>query len=103
TILRKMFNDGKYWEQVKHGTLRYLIVADNHRSSPRAREPICTRSQYIIYIDKNGKKVAGVHQYLRPDGKIGASGLPTQKNYSLMMYCTYLKRKSLVFYCLLIQ
>src|SRR5438105_346846 len=54
-VLRKMFNDGKYWEQVKHGTLRSVLVANNHPSSPRAREPICTRSQYIIYIDKNGK------------------------------------------------
>jgi hypothetical protein len=40
---------------------------------------MCTRSQYLIYVDNNGKKVAGVHQYLRPDGKLGASGRPDPK------------------------
>ena len=77
--LRKMFNDGKYWERAKQDILRSVLVANNHPSSPRAKEPICTRSQYIIYIDRNGKKVAGVHQYLRTDGKIGASGRPDPK------------------------
>lgn len=71
-----MFNDGKYWEQTKEGKLRPKLVANNHPSSPRAKEPFCTRSQYIIYIDSKGQKVAGVHQYLRTNGKIGASGRP---------------------------
>jgi hypothetical protein len=74
-----MFNEGNYVEQVKQGTLRSKLVSSRHPSSPRAREPICTRSQYLIYINSDGKKVAGVHQYLRPDGKIGASGRPDPK------------------------
>jgi len=74
-----MFNEGMYWEKTKQGILKAKVVADNHPSSPRAKEPICTRSQYIIYIDKNGRKVAGVHQYLRRDGTIGASGRPDPK------------------------
>ena len=74
-----MFNDGRYWEQTKQGILQAILVADNHPSSPRANEPICTRSQYIIYINRDGRKVAGVHQYLRRDGKIGASGRPDPK------------------------
>lgn len=79
TTLRKLFNEGKYWEQVQNGTLRAQLVANNHPSSPRAKEPVCTRSQYIIYINAKGQKVAGVHQYLRPNGKIGASGRPDPK------------------------
>ncbi len=55
------------------------LVANNHPSSPRAKEPICTRSQYIIYVNNKGQKVAGVHQYLRPNGKLGASGRPDPK------------------------
>jgi hypothetical protein len=74
-----MFNDGKYWEQTRNGTLRSILVANNHPSSPRAKEPICTRSQYIIYVNKKGQKIAGVHQYLRPNGKLGASGRPDPK------------------------
>lgn len=77
--LRKMFNDGKYWEQVKQGTLRAEVKKSNHPSSPKARVPFCTRSQYLIYINNNGRKVAGVHQYLQPDGKLGASGRPDPK------------------------
>jgi hypothetical protein len=61
------------------GILKTKVVSNNHPSSPRAREPVCTRSQYVIYIDENGKKVAGVHQYLRRDEKIGASGRPDPK------------------------
>jgi len=74
-----MFNDGEYWEKTRQGILRAKVVADNHPSLPRAREPVCTRSQYVIYIDKQGRKVAGVHQYLRRDGTIGASGRPDPK------------------------
>lgn len=74
-----MFNQGRYWEQTRQGILKAVIVKSNHPSSPRANEPVCTRSQYVIYIDKNGHKVAGVHQYLRPDGTIGASGRPDPK------------------------
>jgi hypothetical protein len=74
-----MFNEGKYWEKAKQGILTTKLVADKHPSSPRAKEPICTRSQYVIYIDANGHKVAGVHQYLRRDGTIGASGKPDPK------------------------
>src|SRR5260370_13213226 len=79
TELRKMFNDGKYWEQTRNGRLRPILVANNHPSSPRAKEPICTRSQYLIYVNDKGQKVAGVHQYLRPNGKLGASGRPDPK------------------------
>jgi len=74
-----MFNDGQYWEQVKQGTLQSIVVANNHPSSPRANEPVCTRSQYIIYVNTESEKVAGVHQYLRTDGTIGASGRPDPK------------------------
>ncbi len=78
-VLRKIFNNGKYWERAQKGLLRSKLVANSHPSSPRAKEPICTRSQYIIYINNKGQKVAGVHQYLRPDGKLGASGRPDPK------------------------
>jgi len=77
--LRKMFNDGEYWEKVKEGTLRAELRKSSHPSSPRARVPFCTRSQYLVYVDNNGKKVAGVHQYRKPDGKLGASGRPDPK------------------------
>jgi hypothetical protein len=73
-----MFNNN-YLPQIQKGTLQAIVVSNRHPSSPRAREPICTRSQYIIYVNSKGKKVAAAHQYLRPDGKLGASGRPDPK------------------------
>lgn len=43
-----------------------------------ASEPPGTRSQIVAYYDGN-ERVALVHQYLRPDEMIGASGLPDPK------------------------
>lgn len=74
-----MFNDGQYWERAQRGELRQRILKEGHPSPPKAREPFCTRSQYIAYIDLEGKKVAGVHQYYRRDGTIGLGGKPDPK------------------------
>jgi hypothetical protein len=78
-VLQQMFNSQHYWDKVKQGILVAEVKSNRHPSSPKAHEPFCTRSQYIIYRDKSGRKIAGVHQYLRPDGTIGASGRPDPK------------------------
>jgi hypothetical protein len=33
----------------------------------------------VAYIDQNGREVALVHQYVRSDGSLGASGMPDPK------------------------
>jgi hypothetical protein len=43
-----------------------------------AHEPPGTRSQSVPYL-LLGVKIAVCHQYLRPDGTFGASGLPDPK------------------------
>jgi hypothetical protein len=77
--LRAMFNDDRYWQRAKAGELREVIVRDGHPSAPKANEPFCTRSQTIIYRDRAGQRVVVVHQYLRQDGTLGASGAPDPK------------------------
>ncbi|MGI8553741.1 MAG: hypothetical protein ACR2PL_23570 [Dehalococcoidia bacterium] len=77
--LRHLFNHGRYWERAKSGELQERALRSGHPSPPRAPEPLCTRSMIIAYIDTRGVKVAIVHQYLRPDGTIGASGRPDPK------------------------
>lgn len=79
TELRAAFNNGLYWQQAQAGELREFIVRDGHPSAPKANEPFCTRSQTIIYIDQEGHRIAVVHQYLRQDGTLGASGVPDPK------------------------
>lgn len=77
--LRRMFNDGGVWERARSGELTQTIRKERHPSPPDAHEPFCTRSQIITYHDRNGHRIALVHQYLRPDGSLGASGRPDPK------------------------
>jgi hypothetical protein len=77
--MRNRFNAGGYWERVKAGTLRAVVLQDRHPSLPAANEPFCTKSQMVSYRESSGDEVARVHQYLRPDGTLGASGRPDPK------------------------
>jgi len=65
--------------RVEDGSLRPILLANRHPTRRLAREPRCTRSQYISYRDENGREIARIHQYLRPDGSIGLSGKPDPK------------------------
>jgi hypothetical protein len=74
-----MFNDGNYQARVESGELRPHILKERHPSSPKANVPSCTKSQIIAYLDSNGNEIAVVHQYLLPNGSLGASGFPDPK------------------------
>ena len=74
-----MFNDGRYVARAAAGELTVRVVRDHHPSSPKALVPFCTRSQSIAYFDRKGDEVATAHQYLQPNGTLGASGLPDPK------------------------
>ena len=77
--MQRRFNDGGYWERVQSGELSAVLLEDRHPALTAAKEPTCTHSQMISYRDQNGNEIARVHQYLRPDGSIGASGKPDPK------------------------
>lgn len=55
------------------------ILREGHPSPKKSGQPYCTRSQIVAYTLPTGKRVAVAHQYLRPDGRIGASGKPDPK------------------------
>lgn len=84
-----MFNDNEFWGRVQRGELTTAVLAESHPSPPRANLPLCTRSQIVAYFER-GEKVALVHQYLRPDGTLGASGRPDPKRLLLngVLYVT---------------
>jgi hypothetical protein len=75
----EIFNSGQYWERVRAGEFFAVLLEDRHPSLTLANEPFCTRSQMVSYRDSSGNEVARVHQYLRVDGTLGASGLPDPK------------------------
>src|SRR5207245_4204904 len=62
SVLRKLFNDSGYWEQYQKGQLQSILRKSKHPSAPLAKEPICTQSHYITYVNVAGEKIAGVHQ-----------------------------------------
>lgn len=78
-IIRHIFNSKQYWERVKAGELETDVRKEGHPDPLHSGEPLCTKSQYIVYRDPNGNIVASVHQYLRSDGALGASGKPDPK------------------------
>lgn len=77
--MRQRFNKAQFVERVNAGALTSTTLEDRHPSLPGANEPFCTRSQMISYRDPDGNELARAHQYLRPDGTIGASGRPDPK------------------------
>lgn len=78
--MRRRFNDGKYWERVKNGELRPVVLGEGTpQPEMLAKEPPGTVSQSLSYRDQNNDEIARVHQYLRTDGTVGASGLPDPK------------------------
>jgi hypothetical protein len=77
--MQRRFNEGRYWERAQAGELAVVILEDRHPALMAAKEPDCTHSQMLSYRDTSDSEVARVHQYLRPDGTLGASGRPDPK------------------------
>ena len=80
--IRRKFNESQVPRMIANGKLRPHYLRDKQLEDPENRkhpEPPGTRSQTIRYSDSNGQWVVVVHQYLRPDGTLGASGKPDPK------------------------
>jgi len=78
--LRSIFNE-HVWPRIQGGELM-PIVASEGAPDPRNNQPPGTVSQRVEYWESTGsalRKVATVHQYVRPDGSLGGSGRPDPK------------------------
>ena len=79
TKIRQEFNK-HYMEKFNLGIPRELKGKNKHLTDPSSiNEPYCTRSVFARLKDENGITVAGVHYYSRPNGMLGASGIPDPK------------------------
>jgi len=85
-IIRQYFNKNGYFNKMLKGEFTTRVGWKKHHAP--IDEPICTYSQIVYYYDNTRRLVAIVHQYLRPDGTIGASGKPDPKRI-------YLKNKTI--------
>ena len=80
--MRKLFNENRLWERLQSGEFTSVILES--RTAPvTAGEPPSTLSQMVSYRNSDNNEVARVHQYVRPDGSIGAAGKPDPKRLFL--------------------
>ena len=86
-IIQEAFNKCQLHERVLHGELRQRIFNyDNHlkrRQRKKIGEPLCTRSQVLLYSTLDGTPVAVVHRYIRKNGELGGTGKPDPKRLLL--------------------
>jgi hypothetical protein len=76
--LRSAFNDAGYYEEGYPRSDIQVTVFREGLPNPKHEQPTGTRYQTLVYRI-GGEPVAIVHQYLLPDGRLGASGLPHPK------------------------
>jgi hypothetical protein len=91
----KRFNEGGFWERVKSGLLTEHVL-ESGVSSLLVHEPGPILSQSVSYRDSDGFEVARIHQFLRSDGSVAASGRPDPKRLIQdgIMYRLEKKRKT---------
>lgn len=78
--MRDLFNGGGFVQRAERCEFEIIILEERHPAPPLANEPTCTWSRSYSYRDKQtGEELARVHQYDRPDGTIGLSGMPDPK------------------------
>ena len=77
--LQQMFREQKFLERIDGGHFIERLHKSN-LASPKVRQDPCTHSQILYYYLRNGKKIAVVHRFLRPNGTLGGSGLPDPKS-----------------------
>jgi hypothetical protein len=81
--LRELFRAPSVEGGIVSGELRPQLLREGHPSPKKSGEPFCTRSQILAFYDYNNTGIAVCHQYLRPDGRIGASGKMDPKRVSI--------------------
>jgi hypothetical protein len=78
TEMCRIFNDDGYWEKVKNGELQTFLL-EACISKLLTHETCEIQSQMLSYRDSTGEEVARIHQFVRPDGTLAASGKPDPK------------------------
>jgi hypothetical protein len=76
--IRTIFRDGRFEDLVAYGVLSEKLIWEGPASIQANQSP-GTKSQIVAYVDEHGKQAALVHQYVKPDGTLGASGKPDPK------------------------
>jgi len=93
-IIRRIFNEEGLLDEIREGRLIEHVKRSSHPNPPPTGEPLCTFSQIVYYYSPSGQPRALVHRYLRPDGNLGASGMPDPKRLFLADRIVSVKTRS---------
>lgn len=77
--MRCRFNRAHYWQRMQAGEF-IAIIQKSNPARPAAGQPPGALSQELYYINRQtSMEVARVHQYMLPNGTLGAWGKPDPK------------------------
>lgn len=93
--MRELFNNSDLGERKKRGELAERVEKQRHADPQRSGQPFCTYSQILLWLDPSNmnNEAARFHQYLQPDGSIGASGKPDPIRLELGGFVYKLRRQ----------
>ena len=93
--MRRIFNEERYYERTLEGELKAIVKSVRPASEIEPdRIPAGSISQEVRYYDRDDNEVARVHQYIKPDGTIGAWGRPDPKRLLKERVLYRLEKKS---------
>jgi hypothetical protein len=72
--LRRLFNQHQFYHRLRAGSLQSVILRSYLAPASAGQLP-GAEAQIVVYKDGQ-HAVAAVHQYVNPDGSLGASGMP---------------------------
>ncbi len=82
--MRMLFNASEYPLMINNGELEKVILKTKTLQNPGLRHlPNGTKSEIILYRDRARDLFVIIHQYLKPDGTLGASGKPDPKRIKI--------------------
>jgi hypothetical protein len=76
--MRRIFNEERFVERAERGEIKTVVVHSGVPSS-EVGLPVGSKSELISYRDLNNLELSRAHQYVLPDGRLGASGKPDPK------------------------
>lgn len=74
--MRKLFHEYQCLQKIANGEFRSILVRQRHSNPITSKQQFCTHSQLVSIQDNSGEEVVRAHQYKKPDGTLGASGMP---------------------------
>src|SRR5690349_1234058 len=77
--IRDAFNAQGFAEKIRKGQVSVRVESTHPAPAHLSFWRPGTESRLLLYIGSNGAKLAQVHEYRLPDGRIGASGSPDPK------------------------